>query len=83
MVNREEFDAKFYEKSPVDDPVKPPSAEVRNKAAALRSGSFFLPPNCCRSAWRMPGPTCARYPHIGFRVVVPVDIANARQTQVD
>ena len=75
----DEFDAKFYETSPVDDPLKPPSAEVRNKSAVLRSGCFFLPPNCCRSAWRMPGPTCARYPHIGFRVVVPVDIADAKE----
>ena len=76
---QDEFDAKFYKKSPVDDPVKPPSAKVRNKSAALRSGAFFLPPSCCRSAWRMPGPTCARYPHIGFRVVVPIDIADAKE----
>jgi len=74
----DEFDAKYYEKSPVDDPLNPPSAGVRNKSAALRSGTFFLPPNCCRSAWRMPGPTCARYPHIGFRVVVPADIGETK-----
>ncbi len=68
----DQFDATFYGKSPVDDPVNPPSAEIRNKSAALRSGTFFLPPKCCRSAWRMSGATCARYPHIGFRVVLPV-----------
>ena len=75
----DEFDAKFYEKSPVDDPVIHPSDKVRNKSAVLRSGCFFLPPNCCRSAWRIPAGTCARYPHIGFRVVVSVDAAEAKK----
>jgi formylglycine-generating enzyme required for sulfatase activity len=75
----DEFDAGFYKKSPVDDPVNPISDKVRDKSAALRSGTFFLPPSCCRSAWRMPGPTCARYPHISFRVIVPVDIAETKE----
>ena len=75
----DEFDAEFYAKSPVDDPVNPISAKIRNKAAALRSGAFFLPPYCCRSAWRFPGPTCARYPHIGFRVALPAGDRKAKK----
>ena len=74
----DEFDAKFYEKSPVDDPLNPVSAGIRDRAAALRSGTYFTPPDCCRSAWRTPGPTCGRWKHIGFRVVVPADISKIK-----
>ena len=74
----DEFNAKFYEKSPVDDPLNTPSAKIRDTAAAVRGGCFYSQPSGCRSAWRRQNHTCGRYAHMGFRVVVPVDIADAK-----
>jgi len=71
----DEFEADFYERSPVDDPYNTPSDKIRDTAATVRGGCFFSPPSDCRSAWRRQNHTCGRYTHMGFRVVAPVDIA--------
>jgi len=62
------YDSGYYSVSPVDNPRGPSSGEEK----ALRGGSWFFNPGCCRTANRFRlSPGGSRY-FCGFRVVLPV-----------
>jgi len=56
----------YYAKSPMTDPQGPDSGSVR----VLRGGSWYSPPQHCRSAFRSRSSPGDRYDDIGFRVAV-------------
>lgn len=61
---REEYDAKYYAESPVEDPRDPSGASCR----VIRGGSWFLNPQNARSADRLGDTPERRSFDLGFRL---------------
>src|SRR5262249_25115174 len=58
-----------YPQQPQEDPVGPPSGDFR----VVRGGSWYLPAEFCRAAFRDCYGPAYRYFRIGFRVCVRLD----------
>ncbi|HZV04645.1 MAG TPA: SUMF1/EgtB/PvdO family nonheme iron enzyme, partial [Gemmataceae bacterium] len=64
------FDAKYYERSPRQNPQGPENGELR----VLRGGSWDYGGGYCRAAIRLVLPPSVRHNDNGFRVVLVIDV---------
>jgi len=64
------YDADYYRKSPEKDPPGPQQSSEVTPARVLRGGSWYSPPEYCRSAYRRANPPDVRLNIIGFRVAL-------------